>query len=101
MIAFAVVVAIMAIGIVLVNAMLIIPAATAGMFVHRLGPIMAYGMAFALVASITGLHLSYYAGVAASPAIVLSASAIFAVAVLITSRRRPLEVRPARLEAAE
>jgi len=100
MIAFAVVIAIKAIGIVLVNAMLIIPAATAGMFAHRLGPIMVYGMAFALVASIVGLHLSYYAGVAASPAIVLTASAIFAVAVLLTSRRRPLEVRP-RLEAVE
>ncbi|MEZ4502863.1 MAG: metal ABC transporter permease [Dehalococcoidia bacterium] len=93
MIAFAVVISIKAIGIVLVNAMLIIPAATAGLFVRRLGPIMAYGLLFALVASIVGLHVSYHAGVAASPAIVLTASLLFAASVLLTSRRGPVEVR--------
>ena len=88
MIAIAVVVALKAIGIVLVNAMLIIPAATAGMIAQRMSRIMLYGTLIAVVASVAGLHISYYAGVAASPAIVLSAAGIFAVTVLLSSRRR-------------
>ena len=89
MIALAVVVALKAIGIVLVNAMLIIPAATAGLVAHRLLPIMGYAVVVALVSSVVGLHVSFYAEVAASPAIVLTASAIFAAVVVLTSRRRP------------
>ncbi len=88
MIAIAVVVALKAIGIVLVNAMLIIPAATAGLIARRMSTIMLYGTLIAVVSSVAGLHISYYAGVAASPAIVLTAARIFAVTVLLSSRRR-------------
>ena len=88
MIAIAVVVALKAIGIVLVNAMLIIPAATAGLIAHRMSTIMLYGTLIAIVSSVAGLYISYYAGVAASPAIVLTAAGIFAVTVLLSSRRR-------------
>lgn len=91
LIAVAVVVALKAIGIVLVNAMLIIPAATASLVVHRVPAIMAGATAVALLASLLGLHLSYYAGVAASPAIVLVACALFALTLAVVSRRpRPL-----------
>ena len=88
MIAIAVVVALKAIGIVLVNAMLIIPAATAGLIAQRMSKIMLYGTLIAVVSSVAGLYISYYARVAASPAIVLSAAGIFAATVLITSLRR-------------
>ena len=77
MIAVAVVVALKAIGIVLVNAMLIIPAATASLLVRRLPTVMLLGVGFAMLASLIGLHLSFYANVAASAAIVLVAAAIF------------------------
>ncbi len=77
MIAVAVVVALKAIGIVLVNAMLIIPAATASLLVRRLPTVMWLAVGFALLASLIGLHISFYANVAASAAIVLAASAIF------------------------
>ena len=77
MIAVAVVVALKAIGIVLVNAMLIIPAATASLLVRRLPAVMLLGSGFALLASLIGLHLSFYANVAASAAIVLVAATIF------------------------
>ena len=87
MIAVAVVVALKAIGIVLVNAMLIVPAATAGPVVHRMAQIMAVGVGVALLSSVVGLHLSFYANVSASPAIVLTACAIFLVTALFTARR--------------
>lgn len=88
MIAVAVVVALKAIGIVLVNAMLIVPAATAGLLVHRMSMIMVLGAGLGLLASVLGLHLSFYAQVAASPAIVLVACGIFLVTVLVGGRRR-------------
>ena len=91
MIAVAVVVALKAIGIVLVNAMLIIPAATASLLVRRLPAVMLLGAGFALLASLIGLHLSFYANVAASAAIVLVAATIFlgTLAVVNWSRRTP------------
>jgi manganese/iron transport system permease protein len=77
MIAVAVVVALKAIGIVLVNAMLIIPAATASLVSSRFQRIMGLSVVLAFIASVSGLHLSYHAGVAASPAIVLSGCTLF------------------------
>ncbi len=77
MIAVAVVVALKAIGIILVNAMLIIPAATASLVTSRFQRIMGLAVLLAFVASVTGLHLSYHAGVATSPAIVLVGCALF------------------------
>ena len=95
MVAVAVVVALKAIGIVLVNAMLIVPAATAGLVAHRLSTIMLLATGIGLAASLVGLHLSFYALVSASPAIVLAACGMFLVTALLTARRRvmtqPLE----------
>ena len=99
LIAVAVVVALKAIGIVLVNAMLIVPAATAGLIVDRMSRIMAVGAAVALLSSVVGLHVSYYARVSASAAIVLTACMIFLVAALITGRRAPLGVADAESPA--
>jgi len=98
MIAVAVVVALKAIGIVLVNAMLIVPAATAGLLVHRMSMIMLLGAGVGLLASVVGLHLSFYASVSASPAIVLVACAIFLLTVLAGSRRRTAAPTPSPVE---
>ena len=86
LIAVAVVVALKAIGIVLVNAMLIVPAATAGLLVRRMPAIMALGAAFGLASSVVGLHLSFYADVSASAAIVLTACTFFGIALVHASR---------------
>ena len=97
MVAVAVVVALKAIGIVLVNAMLIIPAATASLLVTRLQRIMLLAVAVALIASVVGLQISFHAGVAASPAIVLTGCGLF-IAALGWSRWRgriPRSVVPA------
>jgi ABC-type Mn2+/Zn2+ transport system permease subunit len=88
LIALAVVVALQAIGIVLVSAMLIIPPATASLLARRIPQIIAISFVLSVGASVLGLYASFHAGVAASPAIVLSATATFTVALLATSLRR-------------
>ena len=88
LIAVAVVVALKAIGIVLVNAMLIVPAATASLVARRIEQIMVLAVALGATSSVVGLHLSFHANVATSPVIVLVACAAFAVTLAATARRR-------------
>lgn len=95
LIAIAVVVALKAIGIVLVNAMLIVPAATASLLARRVQRIMVLAVVLAAAASVVGLHISFHANVATSPAIVLVACALFAVTLVVTSRRRVVVVEGA------
>ena len=88
LIAVAVVVALKAIGIVLVNAMLIVPAATASLVLRRIERIMLLSVGIAATSSVVGLHLSFHANVATSPAIVLVACGVFAVTLALTAGRR-------------
>jgi manganese/iron transport system permease protein len=88
LIAVAVVVALKAIGIVLVNAMLIVPAATASLLARRIQRIMLLAVGIAAASSVVGLHVSFHANVATSPAIVLVACTAFAVTLALVSRRR-------------
>jgi manganese/iron transport system permease protein len=88
LIAVAVVVALKAIGIVLVNAMLIVPAATASLLARRIQRIMLLAVGIAVASSVVGLHVSFHANVATSPAIVLVACAAFAATLALVSRRR-------------
>lgn len=87
LIALAVVVALQAIGIVLVSAMLIIPPATASLLARRIPQIIAISFLLSAGASIVGLYASFHADVAASPAIVLAATLAFAVTLGATTRR--------------
>jgi len=87
LIALAVVVALQAIGIVLVSAMLIIPPATASLLARRIPQIIAISFVLSVGASIVGLYASFHADVAASPAIVLGATFAFAVTLAATTRR--------------
>ena len=87
LIALAVVVALQAIGIVLVSAMLIIPPATASLLARRIPQIIAISFVLSVGASVLGLYASFHADVAASPAIVMAATAAFAVTLAATTRR--------------
>ena len=89
LIAAAVVVALQAIGIVLVSAILIIPPATAGLLAHRLPRIILLAIAFSAVASVVGLHLSFHGSVATGPAVVLVSATLFALVLAGTALRRP------------
>ena len=77
MLALVIVIGIQAAGIVLVMAMLVIPAATAYVLVRRIASIMMTAAALGTVAAVTGLYISYYFNLPAGPAMTLMASGIF------------------------
>jgi manganese/iron transport system permease protein len=87
MLGVATVVALKAVGIVLVVAMLVTPAATASLLVRRVHYIMALGAVVGGVSSVVGLYVSYYADVASGAAIVLTATVLFLLAFLFSPRR--------------
>ena len=71
-----------AVGVLLVLAMLITPAATAYLLAPRLHQVMLLGSLFGVSASLLGMYASYYLNVASGPAIVLVASVWFGLAFL-------------------
>ena len=103
LIAISAVVALKAVGIVLVVAMLVTPAATAALLVRRLHLIMLLGAALGIVSSVVGLYVSYYASVASGAAIVLVATFLFMFALVFSPRRGLLAAlrRPAEFYEAE
>ena len=86
LLAITTVMAIKVVGIVLVVAMLVTPAATAQLLVRRVPAMMAVGALCGVVAAIAGLYISYYANVASGAAIVLVATGMFLVALLVSPR---------------
>jgi manganese/iron transport system permease protein len=86
LVALTVVISLQAIGIILVVAMLVTPAATAQLLTVRFGRMMAAGIALAVGASVTGLYLSYWLDVASGATIVLVQTAIFLI-VLVAGPR--------------
>jgi ABC-type Mn2+/Zn2+ transport system permease subunit len=81
-----VVVAMKAIGIVLVVAMLVTPAATASQLAQRFSRIMLVASGLSLLGSFGGLYLSYYANVPSGAAIVLVNTGFFLAALLLGPR---------------
>jgi ABC-type Mn2+/Zn2+ transport system permease subunit len=75
-------------GIVLVVAMLVAPAATATMLTHRFEHVLLLGAGLAAVASVIGLYISFYLNVASGASTVLVSTTIF-LAVLLAPARRP------------
>lgn len=80
LIAVAIVVALQTVGVALMVAMLITPAATAYLLTRRLSRMMALAAVFATAAGVIGLYLSYYLDIASGAAIVLTCTAFFALA---------------------
>lgn len=92
-----VVVSVQAVGVVLVLAMLVTPAATAALVARRLPSMMVLAVLFGALAALVGFYLSYYLSVPSGGAIVLVATALFVlVAVVVRGRgawRRLLAAR--------
>ncbi len=82
-----VVIALQVMGIVLVLAMLVAPAATAQLLTRRLPPMMAVGALVGILSALGGLYIAWYADVAASAAIVLNATGFFGLAFLFAPGR--------------
>jgi manganese/iron transport system permease protein len=85
LIALTIAVSLQTVGVALMVAMLVTPAATAYLLTKRLPIMMILAAAFASAAGVIGLYLSYYVNVASGPAIVLTATAFFIVAWLVKS----------------
>ena len=77
LIAVAIVVSLQTVGVALVVAMLVTPAATASLVSKRLPRMMALAALIAAFSGVAGLYISYYANVASGAAIVLVCTAIF------------------------
>ncbi len=86
-IAVSTVVALQAVGIVLVIAMLVTPAATASLLVQRLHYVIFVGAAVAVASAVIGLYISYYGEVASGASIVLTATGFFTAALLFAPKR--------------
>lgn len=86
LLALTIVVSLRTVGVGLVAAMLVTPAATAYLLVRRLAPMMALAAGVGLASSLIGLYVSYYANVSSGAAIVLTATALFFVAFLLSPR---------------
>ena len=83
LLAFTVVTSIQIVGVVLTSALLVTPAAAAGLLTQRLPRMMALGAVIAVVSTLVGLYTSYYAQVSSGAAIVLACTGFFAIAWLI------------------
>ena len=81
-----IVVSIQAVGIILVVAMLVTPAATGQLLVSRFWDLVKVAIAVAVVSSVVGLYLSFYLDVASGASIVLVETALFATALLLSPR---------------
>ncbi|MGD2206915.1 MAG: metal ABC transporter permease [Anaerolineae bacterium] len=87
LIALTIVVSLQTVGVALMVAMLVTPAATAYLLTRRLWHMMVVGAAIGAVSSVAGLYLSFYANVASGAAVVLVATALFILAFLFAPRR--------------
>ena len=86
--ALAIVIALQTVGVTLVVAMLVTPAAAASLLTRRLPVMMLLAAIFACLSGVAGLYISYYANVASGAAIVLVSTLIFILAWLLHSLRK-------------
>ncbi len=87
LLAATIVIGVQAVGIVLVAAMLVTPAATARFLTNRLHLMMVVSALIALVCSVTGMYIAWYLQIAASAAIVLNMTLLFMLAFLFAPER--------------
>ena len=87
LIAVTIVLALQAVGIALMTAMLVTPAATAYLLTRRLPVMMALAATVGAVSGIIGLYLSFYVNIASGPAIVLVCTAAFLLAFIVSPRQ--------------
>lgn len=86
LIALTIVASMKAVGVVLVLSLLITPGATAYLLVKRLHQVMLLGAVLGVIASISGMYLSYFYNLPSGPAIVLVVSGFFLIALLFGPR---------------
>jgi len=85
--AVVIVVSIQVVGVALVLAMLVTPAAAAYLLTRRLWPMMLLGATFGVLSTIVGLYMSFYLNLASGPAVVLVETAIFGLVFVFSPQR--------------
>ncbi len=91
LIAVTIVISLQAVGIALMTAMLVTPAAAASLLTRRLPVMMLLSATIGATSGIFGLYLSFYVNIASGPAIVLVCTAFFILAFLFSPRRGLLQ----------
>jgi manganese/iron transport system permease protein len=86
MIAITIVVSIQTVGVALMVAMLVTPAATASLLTKRLPTMMALAALVGVLSGIGGLYVSFYVNIASGAAIVLFATTLFALVFFFAPR---------------
>lgn len=87
LISLTIVVSLQTVGIGLVAALLVTPAASAYLLTNRLSKMMMVSSIIGVASSIIGLYISYYASIASGAAIVLVSTFIFVIAYLFSPRK--------------
>jgi ABC-type Mn2+/Zn2+ transport system permease subunit len=87
LISLTIVTSLQTVGIGLVAALLVTPAASAFLLTNRLSRMMFVSAIIGISSSIAGLYISYYASIASGAAIVLVSTLIFVIAYLFSPRK--------------
>jgi ABC-type Mn2+/Zn2+ transport system permease subunit len=87
LLALAIVTGIQTVGVVLISALLVTPAATAAIVTTRLPRMMVYAALISAAATYAGMLASYYYDVASGAAIVLTCTLLFTLTFLFAPRR--------------
>jgi manganese/iron transport system permease protein len=95
-----IVVSIQAVGIIMVVAMLVTPAATAQLLVVRFGRMMAIAVVIAALSAVAGLYLSFYLNLASGASIVLIETVFFGLALVLGPRTGLLSRAPRAVSRA-
>ncbi len=88
LIAVTIVVALQVVGVALMLAILVTPAAAASFVTHRLPAMMAVAALIGIVSGVAGVYAGYYLNIASGPAVVLAATLIFLVVLAFSALRR-------------
>lgn len=97
LIAMTIVVSLQTVGVALMVAMLVTPAATAYLLARRLPTMMALAALIGAFSGVVGLYISYYASVASGAAIVLVCTTLFVLALLFSPRQGLVQAWTRRL----
>jgi ABC-type Mn2+/Zn2+ transport system permease subunit len=87
LIAVTIVLSLQTVGVALMAAMLITPAATASLLTRRLPRMIALSAAVGAFSAVSGLYFSFYVSIASGPAIVLVCTACFLLAFIFSPRQ--------------
>lgn len=90
MLSLAIIGSLQTVGIILVLSMLIIPAASAKLLANSFNRSILIGVIFGVIASVSGLLLSYYFNLPSGPSMSLVATGIFILSFIVSKLRNPI-----------